>query len=62
MDRVWERFKAGDRVHWTRIWSLLVLVLWWRGSKEHAFRAVRDSRARSQSRPAAGPVAHIMGG
>jgi asparagine synthase (glutamine-hydrolysing) len=31
IDRVWKRFRAGGHDHWTRVWSLMVLALWWRG-------------------------------
>ena len=62
MDRIWKGFKTGGRVHWTRVWSLLMLVLWWRGLREHASMAARGSRARLPSRPAEGSVARIAGG
>src|SRR5258706_4099188 len=44
--RVWREFQAGRRVHWSRVWSLLVVALWWNGHRAQAVRAASHGNVR----------------
>ena len=41
MDQVWSRFLSGQEVEWARIWTVLMLGLWWRGIRAGARAPVR---------------------
>jgi asparagine synthase (glutamine-hydrolysing) len=41
MDRVWGRFLSGQDERWARIWTVLMLGLWWRGLRIGARAPVR---------------------